>query len=333
MRLSKLHKAIISIQLAVLLILPVSADDIGISGLYDYKYCYAFEGSEIILLTATPLYLGIVQESSYYDPIIGCDTPIIAIIPTDTISAGKQEYKICQMPINSKGYRIALQYEASSSDLREVNWYYNKTSNKIYEGFSFDYQLDPQSYAQIVYVTGSGGTWYGYYIRNIITSYKQIYVAGNPDNYYYSVNSYPLLDVKVSQKDTLASWYNNFITQTSIDSIITAIENQTSIIINYGSDYPLPSGGAELESAQSALSEAEGAISDKASSIKEQISSHVQSNLELAASSADKVKQDSVQIKQLYATVTSSLPDEVKLLFVVVPLLLFVGWLIGRVRQ
>ena len=59
----------------------------------------------------------------------------------------------------------------------------------------------------------------------------------------------------------------------------------------------------------------------------------MQSNLELAASSADKVKQDSVQIKQLYATVTSSLPDEVKLLFVVVPLLLFVGWLIGRVRQ
>lgn len=104
-------------------------------------------------------------------------------------------------------------------------------------------------------------------------------------------------------------------------------------MFNYGSDYPLPSGGTELESSQEALSSAEGAISDKSQSIKDQISSQVQSNLELAASSADKVKQDSVQIKQLYATVTSSLPDEVKLLFVVVPLLLFVGWLIGRVRQ
>ena len=323
MRLSKLHKAIISIQLAVLLILPVSADNI--VTIEDYFLCL-FSQSNInndigFLSIRYDAYAnGIDVNNLYGDSADLCTA--FQVEPNTTYTITYTLYTdVNQWPMNISflGYTTFLDIGSNSIEINSLQYDENALFEVIDNGGTITYQ--------VVFNSGEkSGLYYWHMLLDKFRATGQTHVSiaqhgveatYDPGQDYFIEQ---ILNTLVQIKNDNQNYHTN---------ALDILNN----MFNYGSDYPLPSGGAELDSAQTALSEAEGAISDKSSSIKEQISSQVQSNLELAASSADQVKQDSIQIKQLYATVTSSLPDEVKLLFVVVPLLLFVGWLIGRVRQ
>lgn len=339
MRLSKLHKAIISIQLAVLLILPVNADMNNQNDYFDLFPYFLVDNSGCIILSPMPLSLVALSDSANsnewnyinYYPVnnpgesarYNAPLPFIILTPIYTYSDGEKL-------ITDYSYQYYYYECINSSDGK---W-------KVFNTTTYEWNTINNS--QKYYTGGSGKNLFancclGFYYPNganfvyvqtanyIVTPYtdSDILTLYTGNIYDSNLRLTDYLSKAISSEDVVYNIYNE----------VNNISQIVNDILNLGSGYPLPSGGVELESAQNALSEAEGAISDKSQSIKDQISSQVQSNLELAASSADKVKQDSVQIKQLYATVTSSLPDEVKLLFVVVPLLLFVGWLIGRVRQ
>lgn len=330
MRLSKLHKAIISIQLAILLILPVSADTFG-----PYQFDYVAQDSlGIIYLTTDPC--------SFYP------------INNNGSTSTRCTFMVTRPNTNSD---MIVLYPSTVNgvityDIRYISYENNTDSNSIifydtddglvhFEDISTKYEYfyiygDRSKYSTDyanISIRFSSEYQYSTQFYKIKANYQPLLKTSGGKPTKYGIPSENItVDTSITLEALLDGSNNQDIINT-VNNIITVLQQNHNDIMNAGSGYPIPENGAELESAQNSLSEAEGAISDKSQTIKDQISSQVQSNLDLAASSANKVKQDSVQIKQLYATVTSSLPDEVKLLFVVVPLLLFVGWLIGRVRQ
>lgn len=104
-------------------------------------------------------------------------------------------------------------------------------------------------------------------------------------------------------------------------------------ILNYGEDYPLPSAAASnLDQSVADLSSAEGAVSDKSSSLADSVSSEWSSYKDQAKALVATVKPSAVVFTTTFATVVDAFPDEVKALLVAVPLIIFIGWLIGRVR-
>ena len=333
MRLSKLAKAIISIQLTILLILPISAVTVPIDDYFIFLFVqeqltdYIKTGNDYFgysLYYDEDAYAnGLDTGGTYYND--SCDLTTSFIVEPNTT------------------YTITYILYTDITKWPSKITSFGNTSTKFTPGKQYlewnSITIMPDT---LLSVSSTAGT----------ITYKATFNSGNMSGTKYfhifldtfqNINGATHIEIaQHAVEPTYDRDQDYFIEQ--ILNTLTQIKNDNESyhtnaldilnnMFNYGSDYPLPSGGAELESAQNALSEAEGAISDKYQSIKDQISGKVQSNLELAASSADKVKQDSVQIKQLYPTVTSAPPDEVKLLFVVVPLVLFVGWLIGRVRQ
>lgn len=332
MKLTKLNKLYVTLILTLILIItsiPVSAD----FGPYEFSYV-AQDSIGIIYLTTDPCAFYPINDSNRTSSkctfmVTRPETSSDMIILYPSSVNGVISYDIRYISINNSTDNNSILYYSTADGLV----HYENIRNSSYNNF---------------YIYGDNRI-YSLQLANISIQFDSLY-AESTELYKIKANYQPLLktskgtptkygipssNVTVDESITLESLLgggNEDIINT-VNNIITVIQQNHNDIMNAGSGYPLPDNGDELASAESSLSAAEDAISDKSQSIKDQISSQVQSNLELAASSVDKVKQDSVQIKQLYATVTSSLPDEVKLLFVVVPLLLFVGWLIGRVRQ
>lgn len=339
MKMSKLTKVLISLQLAILLILPVNANDSlnSFNSYLDIFPYFVVDSSGCIIISSYPMCMVPISNTSNAQ-----DWNYMNYFPSTT--AGSTERVKQSLP-----YIILTPiYSYSDGETLIVDYsykYYYHTNDDSANGKWIVYDTTTCEWSTLSsiqkYVTGTSTSnaysnlCIGFYYpsgANFVYVQTANYQVGvyNDSITLYTNNVY---DTDLKLTDYLSTHIQSQDIVYNIYNEVNNISNLVNDIINMGSGYPLPSGGDELNSAQTALSEAEGAISDKASSIKDQVSGQVQSNLELAASSVDKVKQDSVQIKQLYATVTSSLPDEVKLLFVVVPLLLFVGWLIGRVRQ
>lgn len=103
-------------------------------------------------------------------------------------------------------------------------------------------------------------------------------------------------------------------------------------IISSGSGYPTPDGSA-LSEQGSAVSSAEGAIKDKSSSLMDSVSSEMSSNLTAAKNFAQTLKPASAQINNVYTAFVAVIPSEVKAMFISIALLLFIGWLVGRIRE
>ena len=110
------------------------------------------------------------------------------------------------------------------------------------------------------------------------------------------------------------------------------IEEYLNQIVNAGSGYPVPDDST-LDSSVNSLNSAEGVVKDKSSSLINSVSSEMSDNLSQAKALSTTLKPAAIQINSIYNSFLSILPSEVKAVFIAVPLLLFVGWLVGRIKE
>ena len=109
-------------------------------------------------------------------------------------------------------------------------------------------------------------------------------------------------------------------------------DTYTQLIYEYGQGNPLPDV-KDIKDQGNAMSSAEAAVRDKSSDLVSSVDSEWTGYKTDAKALATTLKPAATQINNLYATITAELPDEVKALFIAIPILLFIGWLIGRVRE
>lgn len=103
-------------------------------------------------------------------------------------------------------------------------------------------------------------------------------------------------------------------------------------IINYGSGNSLPSGGSDLGLAQTDLSSAEDALSNKSDSLASSVSNQWTTYKSTTQTFVTDIKPSATAVSTIYTNFVDSLPDEIKALLISIPILIFLGWLIGRVR-
>lgn len=109
-------------------------------------------------------------------------------------------------------------------------------------------------------------------------------------------------------------------------------DTYSQLIYEYGAGNPLPDV-KDIKDQGNAMSSAEAAVRDKSSDLASSVDSEWTGYQSDAKALATNLKPVATQINNLYATITAELPDEVKALFIAIPILLFIGWLIGRVRE
>lgn len=110
------------------------------------------------------------------------------------------------------------------------------------------------------------------------------------------------------------------------------LEEYLDYIVNYGNDNDLPDG-SEIKSQGSAMSSAEGAVRDKSSDLVSSVSEDWTQYQTVAKNAAVSLKPAAATVNNIYALILDAVPEEVIALFITIALLLFIGWLIGRVRE
>ena len=103
-------------------------------------------------------------------------------------------------------------------------------------------------------------------------------------------------------------------------------------LLNTGSDNPLPDA-KDIKDQGTAMSTAEGAVRDKSSDLIESVSSDWTQYQTDAKNAALTLKPAAAAVNNVYNLIINEIPDEVKMLYVAITILLFIGWLIGRVRE
>lgn len=124
-------------------------------------------------------------------------------------------------------------------------------------------------------------------------------------------------------------------TKTIIVAISAAIDSMTNTIINVGSDYIqfIPSQAAsDLESSVSSIKSSESALTGKSTSLMESVSDQWSENKSGAKSFLTTIKPSAVEFKNIYTTLTAQIPADVRALMYVIPILLFIGLILGRVK-
>lgn len=128
-------------------------------------------------------------------------------------------------------------------------------------------------------------------------------------------------------------------TNTIINNSNTIINNQTEInnnivkIFEYGNNYEQINNSLinNLGSAEDQLSFAEDALENKSSSLRNSVSSQWQQSTQTARSFVNTITPATAAITNTVTSVVTAMPSEAQTLLTVLPLLLFIGWLIGRV--
>lgn len=148
-----------------------------------------------------------------------------------------------------------------------------------------------------------------------------VYAPASAKDGTYSLNgwgTYASYDPNGSYYDDLYSDY------------LKDISNQ----LHKGDEYTPPTSAAtDLNDSLTSFDSAEGVVKDKSSSLINSVSSEMSDNLSQAKALSTTLKPAAVQINNIYNSFLSVLPAEVKAVFIAVPLLLFVGWLVGRIKE
>lgn len=110
------------------------------------------------------------------------------------------------------------------------------------------------------------------------------------------------------------------------------IEEYLDQLVNYGDGNDLPDG-SEMKSQGSAMSSAEGAVRDKSSDLVSSVAEDWTQYQTVAKNAAVSLKPAAATVNNIYALILDAVPEEVIALFIAIALLLFIGWLIGRVRE
>lgn len=109
-------------------------------------------------------------------------------------------------------------------------------------------------------------------------------------------------------------------------------DTYTQLIYEYGQGNPLPDV-KDIKDQGAAMSTAEAAVRDKSSDLVASVESDWSAMQNTAKSGVTSLQPAAATVNSAFGLVMDELPDEVKILFVAIPILLFIGWLIGRVRE
>lgn len=125
---------------------------------------------------------------------------------------------------------------------------------------------------------------------------------------------------------------NNDIYNELILNQLNSISGQLNDIINAGSDQTesIPTNGDELSSAVNDLDNAEQDLYNKSDSLIENVQSQLDESKNQAVAALPNLTTSALAVTNVYNMIKSTIPDEVKILFVVVPVILFFAYLIGR---
>ena len=109
-------------------------------------------------------------------------------------------------------------------------------------------------------------------------------------------------------------------------------DTYSQLIYEYGQDNPLPDV-KDIKDQGAAMSSAEAAVRDKSSDLVASVESDWSAMQSTAKAGVTSLQPAAATVNSAFGLVMDELPDEVKILFVAIPILLFIGWLIGRVRE
>ena len=109
-------------------------------------------------------------------------------------------------------------------------------------------------------------------------------------------------------------------------------DTYTQLIYEYGQGNPLPDV-KDIKDQGAAMSTAEAAVRDKSVDLVASVESDWSAMQTTAKAGVTSLQPAAATVNSAFGLVMDELPDEVKILFVAIPILLFIGWLIGRVRE
>lgn len=169
-------------------------------------------------------------------------------------------------------------------------------------------------------------------IYKIIANYSPILQWDNYPSSYRIPDSNITIDESLSLHDLISSSDSSSSIIQAITTIQNVINNNYEQIMNSGSGNPLPSGGSDLGQAQNNLSSAEDALSNKSDSLASSVSNQWTTYKSTTQTFVTDIKPSATAVSTIYTNFVDSLPDEIKALLISIPILIFLGWLIGRVR-
>lgn len=319
---------LLAVSLSLIAAVGVSADD---GYMDDYTYV-AYDSYGLIYLSKYPLafYPNVLDKnitiSNIYtnriivsDHVVDDPTSLVYILKpvvgTDTVTSYQVDFAY-----NTKDL---IYYLTDNTFKSNTVSYYLYGSSYSYQGFEFSIQLS-----------------------NTYNKYDDLL-----DTYKVTANYIPYATMRDTNYPTKGfTQGKNFITdpdltldnlipggdaKTIIIAISAAIESLTNTIINIGSDYIqfIPTQSAsDLDSSVSSIKAAESALTGKSSSLMDSVSDQWTANKTTAKTFLTTIQPTALEIKNVYTTLTAALPDEVKALFAIIPLLLFIGLILGRVR-
>lgn len=184
-------------------------------------------------------------------------------------------------------------------------------------------------------------------IDNITSGQKKVFPVYKTDTSYsnqapYSINVYATKSENVSQDTAVLEkldqiinnqneWELIFTTEiTEINNHVSNIDQNITNIYTYGNTYEVPKGGADLASSQEKLSGAEKAVSDKSTALKDSVSSQWSGNKTTAMNFISTITPATAAVTTVLADITAVMPAELQAALVAIPMILFIGWLIGR---
>ena len=109
-------------------------------------------------------------------------------------------------------------------------------------------------------------------------------------------------------------------------------DTYTQLIYEYGQGNPLPDV-KDIKDQGNAMSSVEAAVRDKSDNLVASVESDWSAMQSTAKAGVTSLQPAAATVNSAFGLVMDELPDEVKILFVAIPILLFIGWLIGRVRE
>lgn len=109
-------------------------------------------------------------------------------------------------------------------------------------------------------------------------------------------------------------------------------DTYSQLIYEYGLGHPLPDV-KDIKDQGAAMSSAEAAVRDKSSDLVASVESDWSAMQSTAKAGVTSLQPAAATVNSAFGLVMDELPDEVKIIFVAIPILLFIGWLIGRVRE
>lgn len=156
---------------------------------------------------------------------------------------------------------------------------------------------------------------------SISANYTPLYqYNGYPSSYYVDPANFKV-DPDLSLSDLIGG--STFDSQGIIDAI--------NGILNAGQGNSIPQGGGDLAAAEDKLSSAEDAVIGKSESLVSSVASTWSDNITISKNFAQSLTATSVEVNNAITQILESVPGEVKAMFIAIPLLIFIAWIIGRI--